>query len=80
MAVFQATVGQVALRLTKVRQNFETLKAEVASLQQDRQQCTEQLSAELGQFSELFDQLTARVGPVPPLDPPTAESPDQADR
>ncbi|KAF0301404.1 hypothetical protein FJT64_003172 [Amphibalanus amphitrite] len=65
-----ATVGEVALRLTKVRQTFETLRAEVADVQRERQQCVDQLNTELDQFSELFDRLTARVGPVPPLDPP----------
>ena len=64
---WQATVSQVSLRLTKVRHTLAVLRAEVDSLQAERQRCTEQLSAELDQFSELFDQLTARLGPVPPL-------------
>ena len=69
------TVGQVALRLTKVRHSFDSLRAEVAALERERRACTDQLSAELEQFSELFDRLTARVGPVPPLDPPADASP-----
>jgi len=59
------TVSEVASRLVKARQTFSTLKAELATLDQEQQQAGDSLQAELKVFSELFDQLSARVGPVP---------------
>lgn len=64
-ASLQVTVGEVARRLVKVRSNFDALRREADALQQERQQCTEQLGSELRAFGELCDRLDATVGTVP---------------